>query len=206
MALGRALHRGMQRPSIRRMLHRRHLLAAGLAWPALRAAAAHEDVAALLRQGGVVIAFRHALAPGTFDPPGFQPGVCSTQRNLDEAGRAQARRIGAWFKAAGLQPARVRSSPWCRCLDTATLAFGQVEPWAALGSPHGAAETTNAESLQALRQAVAAAPRDRFEVWVTHQFVLSKLVGGGSSSGEGLVLRVDAVGEPQVLARMLIPA
>jgi phosphohistidine phosphatase SixA len=188
------------------MLRRRPLLAAGLAWPALRAAAAHEDVAALLRHGGVVIAFRHALAPGTFDPPGFRPGVCSTQRNLSDEGRAQARRIGEWFKAAGLRPARVRSSPWCRCLDTATLAFVQAEPWAALGSPHGAAETTNAESLDALRQAVAAAPRGRFEAWVTHQFVLSKLVGGGSASGEGLVLRADAAGAPQVLARMLIPA
>ena len=188
------------------MIPRRHLVATGLAWPVLRATAAHDDVAALLRQGGVVIAFRHALAPGTFDPPGFQPGVCSTQRNLSDEGRAQARRIGEWFKAAGLQAARVRSSPWCRCLDTATLAFGQVETWAALGSPHGAAETTNAESLDALRQAVAAVPRGRFEAWVTHQFVLSKLVGGGSSSGEGLVLRADAAGAPQVLARMLIPA
>ena len=206
MALGRAVRRGAQRPSMRRMFTRRHLLAAGLAWPALRAAAAHEDVATLLRQGGVVIAFRHALAPGTFDPPGFQPGVCSTQRNLSDEGRAQAQRIGKWFKASGLQPARVRSSPWCRCLDTATLAFGQAEPWAALGSPHGTAETTHAESLGALRQAVAAAPRERFEAWVTHQFVLSKLVGGSSSSGEGLVLRADAAGAPQVLARLLIPA
>jgi hypothetical protein len=188
------------------MLRRHLLLAAGLAWPALHAAAAHEGVAALLRQGGVVIAFRHALAPGTFDPPGFQPGVCSTQRNLSEEGRAQARRIGEWFKATGLQPARVRSSPWCRCLDTATLAFGAAEPWAALGSPHGAAEATNAESLDALRRAVATAPRGHFEAWVTHQFVLSKLVGGGSSSGEGLVLRADAAGAPQVLARMLISA
>lgn len=188
------------------MPDRRRLLAAGLAWPALPMRAAHDDVAALLRQGGVVIAFRHALTPGTFDPPGFQPGVCSTQRNLSDEGRAQARRIGAWFKAAGLQPARVRSSPWCRCLDTATLAFGSVEPWAALGSPRGSTETTNAESLDSLRKAVAAAPRNRFEAWVTHQFVLSNLVGGSSSSGEGLVLRADAAGAPQVLARMLIPA
>ena len=206
MALGRAVRRGAQRPSMRRMFTRRHLLAAGLAWPALRAAAAHEDVATLLRQGGVVIAFRHALAPGTFDPPGFQPGVCSTQRNLSDEGRAQARRIGEWFKAAGLQPARVRSSPWCRCLDTATLAFGQVEPWAALGSPHGAAETTNAKSLDALRQAVAAVPRGRFEAWVTHQFVLNRLVETSTTSGEGLVLRTDASGTPKVLARLLIAA
>ena len=135
------------------MPERRLLLLAALYWTVPRAhaaPAAHDDAAALLRQGGVIIAFRHALAPGTFDPPGFQPGVCSTQRNLSDEGRAQARRIGEWFKAAGLQPARVRSSPWCRCLDTATLAFGQAEPWSALGSPHGAAETTTAEAQDAL--------------------------------------------------------
>lgn len=191
-----------------RGLRRRAFMAGGLAWPLWPAAAADEEVARLLREGGAVIAFRHALAPGTFDPPGFQPGMCSTQRNLSDEGRAQARRIGAWFKAAGLQPARVRSSPWCRCLDTATLAFGGAEPWAALGSPHGAAETTNAESLQALRTAVVAASATpgRFEAWVTHQFVLNRLVETSTSSGEGLVLRADATGTPRVLARLLIPA
>lgn len=82
-----------------------------------------------------VLALRHALAPGTFDPPGFRLGDCSMQRNLSDEGRAQARRIGAWFSARALLPARVRSSPWCRCVDTATLAFGAPERWAALGSP-----------------------------------------------------------------------
>ena len=187
---------------------RRAFVAGGLAWPLWPAAAADDEVTRLLREGGAVIAFRHALAPGTFDPPGFTPGVCSTQRNLSEEGRAQARRIGDWFRQRGLKPARVRSSPWCRCLDTATLAFGTAEPWAALGSPHGTAETTNAESLQALQQAVkaASAERPRFEAWVTHQFVLNRLVETSTTSGEGLVLRADASGTPKLLARLLIPA
>jgi phosphohistidine phosphatase SixA len=187
---------------------RRAFVAGGLAWPLWPAAAADDEVARLLREGGAVIAFRHALAPGTFDPPGFTPGVCSTQRNLSDEGRAQARRIGEWFRQRGLKPARVRSSPWCRCLDTATLAFGAAEPWTALGSPHGTAETTNAESLQALQQAVKAvsAARPRFEAWVTHQFVLNRLVETSTSSGEGLVLRADASGAPKVLARLQIPA
>ena len=50
------------------------------------------EVEPLLREGGVVIAFRHALAPGTFDPPEFRLGDCRTQRNLSDGGRAQARR------------------------------------------------------------------------------------------------------------------
>jgi len=184
---------------------RRRVVGAFLAWPAVQAwAAADGDAAALLRDGGVVFALRHALAPGTFDPPQFKPGDCSTQRNLSEEGRAQARRIGEWFKARSLQPARVRSSPWCRCVDTATLAFGTADPWAALGSPRGASETTNAESLLALRRAVAQArgQHGRFEVWVTHNFVLSDLVGTGAASGEGVVLKADAAGAIQVLARL----
>jgi hypothetical protein len=185
---------------------RRGLLAAGLGWPLLPARAADDEVARLLKAGGVLIAFRHALAPGTFDPPGFKPGVCSTQRNLNDDGRAQARRIGEWFTARGLKPARVRSSPWCRCLDTATLAFGAAEPWAALGSPRGASESTNAESLGSLRRAVAAAsaPGRPFEVWVTHMFVLSDLAGTNTGSGEGLVLQAQGDSAPKVLARLTV--
>lgn len=188
------------------LLSRRQLLQAGLALPAVPtlALAAQADAAALLRQGGVVIAFRHAMAPGTFDPPGFKPGECSTQRNLSEEGRAQARRIGAWFKTQALVPAQVRSSPWCRCMDTATLAFGTAAAWPALGSPRGASESTNAESLGALRSALAAVPAGRFEVWVTHMFVLSDFAATNTSSGEGLVLRVAGGGAPQVLARLSI--
>lgn len=188
------------------MLQRRHLLAGPfiLTAPALPAqTAAAGDPAALLREGGLVLALRHALAPGTFDPPAFRLGDCGTQRNLNDEGRAQARRIGDWFTARQLKPARVRSSPWCRCIDTAQLAFGSAEPWAALGSPRAGTETTNAQSLDALRGAIrtTTAQRGRFEVWVTHMFVLADLVGQNTGSGEGLLLRAGADGAPQVLGR-----
>lgn len=205
------------------MMQRRALLAlpALSALPALPvlpalAAPARPDpalaqAAALLRGGGVVAAFRHASAPGTFDPPGFRLGDCSTQRNLDDAGRAQARRLGAWFQAQGLRPAAVRSSPWCRCIDSATLAFGRADHWAALSSPRGpsssgaGSESAGAEHLQQLREALLAArSRSGFEAWVTHQFVLNDLVGSSTASGEGLVLQADAQGLPRVLARIVV--
>jgi phosphohistidine phosphatase SixA len=189
--------------------HRRALLQSSLALPlvslsTLCGAQATDPAVHALKAGGVIIAFRHALAPGTFDPPGFTLGQCSTQRNLNDDGRAQARRIGLWFRRQGLKPARVRSSPWCRCTETAALAFGGAESWPALGSPRGYAEQTNAEHLGLLRQALAEAARqpDRFDVWVTHMFVLSALVQEGADSGEGLVLRADARGGVQVLARV----
>jgi hypothetical protein len=189
------------------MLTRRHLMATTLAWPALQAWAAGPDAEAALRAGGVVAAFRHALAPGTFDPPGFRLGDCSTQRNLSDVGRAQARRLGEWFTARSLRPAQVRSSPWCRCMDTATLAFGRAQAWDALASPRGAPETMSAAHLDSLRQAlVLAATRPGvFEVWVTHMFVLTDLAGGDVASGEGLILQADASGAPRVQARLPVP-
>jgi hypothetical protein len=162
-------------------------------------------VATALRSGGVVFAMRHARAPGTFDPPQFKLGDCSTQRNLDDEGRAQARRIGAWFEARNLKPLRVRSSPWCRCLDTGTLAFGAAQAWPALGSPRGNVEATNAAHLGQLRAAlreVAARPGG-FEVWVTHMFVLNDLAATNTASGEGLVLRGGA-GAVEVVARLAL--
>jgi phosphohistidine phosphatase SixA len=188
------------------VLTRRRALAAGLVWSAAPAWAANDaEVTALLRAGGVVLAFRHALAPGTYDPPDFKLGDCSTQRNLNDEGRAQARRIGEWLRARELQPDGVRASPWCRCMDTATLAFGTAVAWPALASPRATGERANAESMRALRSALRArSQRPGFEVWVTHNFVLADLTGASTASGEGLLLRADAAGAPALLARLTV--
>ncbi len=190
-------------------LARRALLGAGLGLiPWHGWATTGTDAEALLRKGGLVVVFRHALAPGTFDPPGLRLGDCSTQRNLSDEGRAQARRIGEWFRERQLQPAAVRSSPWCRCMDSATLAFGAAQAWAALGSPHGAPETTGASHLQELRKELVTATgrSGRFEAWFTHMFVQSDLANDSTRSGEALILQADHLAKPQVLARLSIMA
>jgi len=158
---------------------------------------------------------RHALAPGIFDPPGFNAGDCSTQRNLSDEGRAQARRIGAWYRERGLVPTAVRSSAWCRCLETARLAFGAAERWAPLdslsggrGGERGNERSNESAQIAALRAALARraeAPAAGFEVWVTHQFNLTALLGGSVRSGEALLMRHDpASGAPRLLATLSI--
>jgi phosphohistidine phosphatase SixA len=170
-------------------IRRRPLLLAGLAAPWSVFSATEADPVAALRRGGVAAIFRHAEAPGTYDPPGMVLSDCSTQRNLDDKGRAQARRLGAWFQTHGLRPARVRSSPWCRCAETAQLALGPAEIWAPLGSPSQSTPEARQAQGRALQQALREIPAQGFEVWVTHNFVISDLVGVSTASAEGLVVR-----------------
>jgi len=170
-------------------------------------ARASPQAEALIRQGGVVVVFRHADAPGTFDPPGFRLEDCSTQRNLGAQGREQARQIGEWFAQRGLKPHHVRSSPWCRCQDTARLAFGAAEVWPALGSPVAASPEETALRASQWLQALQAAHRRRpgFEVWVTHQFVMSAMTGrsaASAASGEGWVIGPGTEGAARILATL----
>ena len=187
-------------------MQRRQLLhlgwAAGMA--GLLSTASANAAAAAASEPGTVLLMRHAQTdPGTGDPPGFALGQCSTQRNLSAEGRAQAKRIGVLLQQQGLGPQRVRSSAWCRCLDTATLAFGKVEPWEALNSFFEGGDTQGAQTA-ALRKALAAVPAGQVEVWVTHQVNITALTGVYPASGEVLVLRKGnaADGVPAVLRRI----
>ena len=168
-----------------------------LAGSALPAWTQTADVSALLQTGGCAVLLRHAVTvPGVGDPPGFKVDVCSTQRNLSEAGQQDARRIGAWFRERQLKPRAVLSSAWCRCKDTADLAFGQHKVWPALNS------TFNDRSVQPdqsalLRRALARVPLGQFEVWVSHQVNIAAFAESGPAAGEALV--VDRQGK--LLAR-----
>lgn len=88
-----------------------------------------------LQDGQHVLLIRHADAPGFGDPPGYSLDNCTTQRNLGDKGRKQAVAIGQWLTEQRVTVANVKSSPWCRCLDTAKLiAKGSVVADKSLGS------------------------------------------------------------------------
>ncbi len=146
-----------------------------------------------MRKGGYVFLIRHADAPGTFDPPGFQLGVCSTQRNLSEEGRAQSKRLGELFRSKNVPIAQVFSSEWCRCIDTATLAFGaaNVKTWSAISSPRGGDEKQARSNVEAVRQRIAQASLKTNMALVTHMFNIQDITGGGAAQGEIVVLRAQ---------------
>ena len=114
---------------------RRALLALCAAAFVARASADEASLWRALRQGGYVLLIRHAATgPGLGDPAGYHLDDCATQRNLSEAGREDARRLGARLRAERVPIARAYTSPWCRCRDTAQLAFGKAQDWDPLSS------------------------------------------------------------------------
>jgi phosphohistidine phosphatase SixA len=156
-----------------------------------------------LDQGGYVLMVRHARAPGTGDPDHFRLGDCATQRNLDDQGRAQARRLGARLRVAGIASAEVYSSQWCRCLETAALLdLGSVEELPALNSFHER-PADRQPNLEALREFLAGLPADGpLVVLVTHQVTIAAITGRGVVSGEAVVLEADGTEEPRIVGRI----
>ena len=80
-----------------------------------------------IKQGGKLIFIRHAYAPGGGDPINFDISKCNTQRNLSDSGRKQAYKIGSLFKGNKISFDKVYSSEWCRCKETALIAFNKFE-------------------------------------------------------------------------------
>ena len=159
---------------------------------------------ARLSKPGIVAIMRHALAPGTGDPASFKLDDCTTQRNLDAQGRAQARGIGAAIRAAGVTVARVLASEWCRCRDTARLLdLGPVEPLSALNSFFRNRARADAQTAE-LRQFLRGLPPGETVVLVTHQVNITALTDRWAASGEVLLLRIGRGGAIEVAGEILI--
>jgi phosphohistidine phosphatase SixA len=141
-----------------------------------------------------VILMRHAqTTPGTGDPPGFKLDDCATQRNLSNAGRRQAQRIGERLRNEGLDVALVASSQWCRCLDTANLlGFARVEPWPDLNSFFNDRSRSDAQT-EAIRAAISnRRGQPGVLVLVTHQVNITALTGIVPPQGGLVIVRADA--------------
>jgi phosphohistidine phosphatase SixA len=151
-----------------------------------------------LETGSYVLMMRHADAPGYSDPAGYNLTDCSTQRNLGEAGKTQAKMIGQWLTAQGIESAQVFSSPWCRCKDTATLLNkGTVTVEPSLGSffenRGNRQEQTRATQIK-IAQLLKSSPRKPV-IMVTHQVNIQDFAGQSLSSGSMVLVKVNASGQ-----------
>jgi broad specificity phosphatase PhoE len=181
----------------------RWLIAAVACIGTLGLAHAADPVWDALRAPGAVVVLRHSYAPGGFDPPDARLDDCSTQRNLDERGRAQARRIGEAFRERGISVGTVLSSPRCRCLDTARLAFAQAQVWQPLQGSLGDTELRQ-RLVAEIKQAIAAHREGPPLVLVTHGSVVSDLTGLNVRMGELVVLRRGDDGAHAVAGRLYV--
>ena len=174
-----------------------------LAMPAAAAAADQAEIIDRLKAGGHIPMIRHALAPGNGDPPNFKIGDCATQRNLDDTGRNQARSIGVWLRNNGISSARVYSSQWCRCLETARLLnLGPVQELSALNSFYERTQDRE-PNLRALNDFISQQPvKGELIIMVTHFVTIAEIAGTGVSSGGGALLALHADAPYTVVGRV----
>ncbi|MEX0605496.1 MAG: histidine phosphatase family protein [Marinobacter sp.] len=155
-----------------------------------------------LANGSAVLILRHALAPGIGDPGAFKVNDCSTQRNLNEAGREQARAWKPLLAENGIDEARVFSSQWCRCLETAReMDVGPVEEMMSLnsffqGRGDGAMQTQQTISIVNVLEA------GKPVVLVSHQVNITALADIYPTSNEGIILALPLSEKPTLLARV----
>ena len=160
-----------------------------------------------LQDGQHVLLMRHADAPGYGDPKGYVIGKCSTQRNLGDGGKKQAKVIGVWLSNQGIQNAEIFSSPWCRCLDTATLLNkGPVKIESSLGSffDDMSLEKRQTRALEIFIKNELAKQSKVPIILVTHHVNIEAYTGKVVGVGDMVLVKVNKNGE--YLSHIIYPS
>ena len=146
---------------------------------------ANENIVEILKKGGNIIFIRHAIAPGNGDPQNFDISKCATQRNLSKDGELQALKIGKFFKENDIKLTKVLSSEWCRCKDTAKIAFGNYETKNFLNSFYDERFLKNKDKqILDFQKFIRNWNKTGNLVLVTHYVVISEILDLTTSSGE----------------------
>lgn len=145
---------------------------------------------------GYVLLLRHTLAPGVADPENFKLDDCSTQRNLSQVGRDDAKSVGQWLKRLDIKIARVESSRWCRAKETAQLLdIGKVRLNSNLDSLLQSKDPVKAiQSVRVKKQIVNYRNKSGLLVLVGHYINIGAVTGVGVESGEGVLVKADSKG------------
>ena len=146
---------------------------------------ANENIVEILKKENNIIFIRHAIAPGNGDPSNFDILDCSTQRNLSKDGELQALKIGNFFKNNDIKITKVLSSEWCRCKDTAKIAFGNYETKNFLNSFYDKRFSENKDKqITDFQKFIKNWNKTGNLVLVTHYVVISEILDLTTSSGE----------------------
>ena len=150
-----------------------------------KASFANENIVEILKKEDNIIFIRHATAPGNGDPPNFNISDCSTQRNLSKNGELQSVKIGKFFKKNDIKITKVLSSEWCRCKDTAKIAFGNYETKNFLNSFYDERFSENKDKqILDFQKFIQNWDQSGNLVLVTHYVVISEILDLATSSGE----------------------
>ena len=148
----------------------------------------NQNVINELKKGGNLIFIRHAYAPGGGDPKNFDINECKTQRNLSNSGRDQAKKIGSFFKDNKIPISKVYSSEWCRCKETASIAFNDFETKSFLNSFFSSQFAKNKDlQMKRLKTFINNWNKNKNLVFVTHYVVISESLNYAPSSGEIII-------------------
>ena len=148
-------------------------------------AQSNEELINSLKEGRKLVFIRHALAPGGGDPENFKISDCSTQRNLNQIGIEQSKKIGSFFTENKIPIDQVLSSEWCRCKDTAKYAFKNYETFNALNSFFSAKFAKNKnKQIKDLKKYIKNWNGEKNLIFVTHYVVISEMMNLAVSSGE----------------------
>ena len=146
---------------------------------------ASENIVEILKKENNIIFIRHAIAPGNGDPSNFDISDCSTQRNLSKNGELQALKIGNFFKKNDIKITEVLSSEWCRCKNTAKIAFGNYETKNFLNSFYDDRFSENKDKqILEFQKFIRNWNKTGNLVFVTHYVVISEILNKATSSGE----------------------
>ena len=148
----------------------------------------NENLMNQLKDGGKLIFIRHAYAPGSGDPANFNLNDCSTQRNLSDQGRNQAKLIGEFFMKNKIEIDKVFSSEWCRCKETAEIAFRNFFFFFFLNSFYSSKYSKNKyKQVRALNDYIKNFESKKNLILVTHYVLISEILNYSPSSGEIVV-------------------
>ncbi len=145
-----------------------------------------------IKKGGKLIFIRHAYAPGGGDPNNFDINDCNTQRNLSDIGRDQAKKIGEFFKVNNIRIDKVYSSEWCRCKETALIAFNKFKTKTFLNSFFSSRFAKNKYTqMKELKSFINDWNSNKNLIFVTHYVVISESLNYTPSSGEIVISNKD---------------